>query len=446
MRLRQLTGLEREKLTPRSKRARRADRRRSRTILGNEQTLMAVVVDELEEIKEEYGDERRTEIVDVERRDRHRGADRAEEMVVTVTHGGYVKRNPKRCTGRRGAAAAASPARRRTRKTSSPQLFVASTHDTLLMFTNKGRVYSKKVFELPQAGRTAKGKAFVNLLALQEGEQVVALLPVREFSEGAFVFMATRRQIKKTSLDAFGNIRATGIIALTIDDDDDLVGGAHHRGASRPAARHAQRLGDPLPRGERPADGPHRPRRARHPPARGRTTSVVGMAVIPREEPATLLTVCERGYGKRTPTSRLPDQEPRRQGRHHHQDHRAQRQGGRPAPGHRRRRPDADHRRRQADPHAGRRHPDHRPQHPGRAPDPPRRRREKVVAMERIAEKEEGEAEVAPEVAAARAELEAAAAGRGRSGRREPTATRRTTPRARTTTDDERATSGDAED
>ena len=96
------------------------------------------------------------------------------------------------------------------------------------------------------------------------------------------------------------------------------------------------------------------------------------MAVIPREEPATLLTVCEQRLRQAHADVRLPDQEPRRQGRHHHQDHRAQRQGGRPAPGHRRRRPDADHRRRQADPHAGRRHPDHRPQHAGRAPDPPR--------------------------------------------------------------------------
>ena len=118
------------------------------------------------------------------------------------------------------------------------------------------------------------------------------------------------------------------------------------------------------------------------------------MAVVPREQPATLLTVCEHGYGKRTPDLGLPDQEPRRQGRHHHQDHRAQRQGGRPAHRDRRGRPDADHRRRQADPHAGRRHPDHRPQHPGRAPHPPRGARRRSWRWSAWPRRKKGEHEV----------------------------------------------------
>ena len=126
----------------------------------------------------------------------------AEEMVVTVTHGGYVKRNPKTLyraqrRGGRGITGAATH-----EEDFVAQLFVASTHDTLLMFTNKGRVYSKKMWEVPQAGRTAKGKAFVNLIPLQEGERVVALLPVREFSEGAFVVMATRRGLHQEDLAA----------------------------------------------------------------------------------------------------------------------------------------------------------------------------------------------------------------------------------------------------
>ena len=174
------------------------------------------------------------------------------------------------------------------------------------MVTNKGRAYSKKIWEVPQAGRTAKGKAFVNLIPLQEGERVVALLPVREFSEGAFVVMATRRgYIKKTSLDAFANIRTSGIIALTIPDDDDLVSVRITEGSAdiligtrngwairfreenvRPMGRTARGV-----RGIRLRDG---------------DDQVVGMAVVPREEPATLLTVCERGYGKRTPTSDYP--------------------------------------------------------------------------------------------------------------------------------------------
>ena len=299
-----------------------------------------------------------------------------EEMVVTVTHGGYVKRSPKTLyraqrRGGRGITGAATH-----EEDFVAQLFVASTHDTLLMLTNKGRAYSKKVWEVPQAGRTAKGKAFVNLIPLQEGERVVALLPVREFSEGAFVVMATRLgQIKKTSLDAFGNIRVSGIIALTHRRRRRSGQRAHHRGRVGPAARHAQRLGDPLPRGERPADGPLGPRRARHPPAPrvdGRRRRGRRHGGHPARGAGDAADRVREGLRQAHADVRLPDQEPRRQGRHHHQDHRAQRQGGRPAPGHRRRRSDADHRRRQADPHAGRRHPDHRPQHAGRAPDPPR--------------------------------------------------------------------------
>ena len=182
--LQRLTGLEREKL----ERGTRAVRPSTawRRSWADETVLMQVIIDELEEVRDAV--RRRAPHRDRRRRgrDRRRGLIADEEMVVTVTHGGYVKRSADdRCTGRRSAAAAASPAPRPTRRTSSPQLFVASTHDTLLMFTNKGRVYAKKVYEVP-AGRRAPPRArrFVNLLELQEGERVVALLPVREFSEG----------------------------------------------------------------------------------------------------------------------------------------------------------------------------------------------------------------------------------------------------------------------
>jgi len=309
MRLAKLTGLEREALLAEIKEVGELIARLE-AVLSTEQNLMAVVIEELEEVKEEYGDARRTELldgdvgeIDVE------DMIAPEEMVVTVTHGGYVKRSPKTLyraqrRGGRGITGAATH-----EEDFVAQLFVASTHDTLLMLTNKGRAYSKKVWEVPQAGRTAKGKAFVNLIPLQEGERVVALLPVREFSEGAFVVMATRLgQIKKTSLDAFGNIRVSGIIALTIADDDDLVSVRITEGAAdlllgtrngwairfreenvRPMGRSARGVrGIRLRQGSADAD------------------EVVGMAVIPRDEPATLLTVCEKGYGKRTPTSDYP--------------------------------------------------------------------------------------------------------------------------------------------
>src|SRR5258706_10178358 len=178
----------------------------------------------MEEVKTQFNDPRRTAIMEIAADIDIEDMIAPEEMVVTVTHGGYVKRNPKTLykaqrRGGRGITGAATH-----EEDFVAQLFVASTHDTLLMFTSKGRAYSKKVWEVPQAGRTAKGKAFVHLIPLQEGERVVALLPVREFSEGAFVVMATRAGlIKKTSLNLFANIRSSGIIALSIVDNDDLV-------------------------------------------------------------------------------------------------------------------------------------------------------------------------------------------------------------------------------
>src|SRR6185436_18972398 len=223
MRLAKLTGLEREALIAEMKEV-GALIAKLEDILGNEQVLMGVVVTELEEVKAQYGDPRRTELIDIDADIDIEDMIAPEEMVVTVTHGGYVKRNPKSLykaqrRGGRGVTGAAMH-----EEDFVAQLFVASTHDTLLMFTSQGRAYAKKVWEVPQAGRTAKGKAFVNLIPLQEGERVVALLPVREFSEGAFVVMVTRGGlIKKTSLNLFANIRSSGIIALGIVDKDSLV-------------------------------------------------------------------------------------------------------------------------------------------------------------------------------------------------------------------------------
>jgi DNA gyrase subunit A len=304
MRLAKLTGLEREGLVAEIKELALLIARLEE-ILASDAVLMSVVISELEEVKAAYNDSRRTEIsddiadIDIE------DMIAPEEMVVTVTHGGYVKRNPKTLykaqrRGGRGITGAATH-----EEDFVAQLFVASTHDTLLMFTNKGRAYSKKVYEVPQAGRTAKGKAFVNLIQLHEDERVVALLPVRDFSEGAFVVMTTRRGvIKKTTLAAFENIRVSGIIALSFGESDDLVAVRITEGSSdmllgtrngwairfreenvRPMGRTARGV-----RGIKLRDG----------------DEVVGMGVIPRESQATLLTVCEKGFGKRTPTGDYP--------------------------------------------------------------------------------------------------------------------------------------------
>ncbi len=305
MRLAKLTGLERDALLAEIKEV-AALIARLEGILGSESVLMAVVVTELEEVRKLYGDPRRTEITDVDVDINVEDMITPEEMVVTVTHGGYVKRNPKNLyraqrRGGRGVTGAATH-----EEDFVAQLFVASTHDTLLMFTNKGRAYSKKVWEVPQAGRTAKGKAFVNLIPLQDGERVVAMLPVREFSEGAFVVMATKRGvIKKTSLGLLGSIRVSGIIAVSIAEDDALVGVRITEGSSDLllgtrdgwAIRFREENVRPMGRTARGVRGIR---------LRGASDEVVGMGVIPRETPATLLTVCQRGFGKRTPTSDYP--------------------------------------------------------------------------------------------------------------------------------------------
>jgi DNA gyrase subunit A len=405
MRLAKLTGLERDALLAEIKEV-GALIARLEEILGSDQILMKVVTDELEAVKAEFGDDRRTELTDLDSDIDVEDMIVPEEMVVTVTHGGYVKRNPKTLyraqrRGGRGITGAATH-----EEDFVAQLFVASTHDTLLMLTNKGRAYSKKIWEVPQAGRTAKGKAFVNLIPLQEGERVVALLPVREFSEGAFVVMATRTgYIKKTSLDAFANIRSSGIIALSIPEDDDLVAVRITEGAADIligtrngwAIRFREENVRPMGRTARGVRG------IRLRVGDGDKDQVVGMSVIPREEPATLLTVCERGYGKRTPTSDYPTKN--RGGKGVITIKATERNGkvvslrlvsddddlmlitdggklirmpvdgiptiGRNTQGVRLIRLETD---------------------------------EKVVAMERMAEKEEGEHEVSPEVAAARAE------------------------------------------
>ncbi len=305
MRLAKLTGLEREALLAEIAEV-TALIARLEEILGSDTVLTKVIIDELEAVKKEYGDDRRTEILDIDVDIDVEDMIAPEEMVVTVTHGGYVKRNPKTLykaqkRGGRGVTGAATH-----EEDFVAQLFIASTHDTLLMFTSAGRVYAKKIWEIPQAGRTAKGKAFVNLIALQEGERVVALQPVREFSEGAFVVMATQKGIiKKTSLTAFSNIRASGIIALSIDDGDGLLGVRITEGSSDIllgtrngwAIRFKEENVRPMGRTARGVRGIR---------LRDAKDEVVGLAAVPREGAATLLTVCARGYGKRTPTSDYP--------------------------------------------------------------------------------------------------------------------------------------------
>ena len=280
------------------------------SILGSEKKLRKVIVSELEEVKKKYGDARRTVIQDeaVELSLEDLIAD--EQVAVTVSHSGYLKRTPistyrqqrRGGTGRKGMS---------TREEDFVErLFVASTHDYMLVFTNTGRVYWLKVYEIPEISAAGKGKAIASLVSLQPGENVRALLTVRDLEEeGKFVFFATRSgTVKKTPLKDFSNVQSRGIIAIGIDKEDELVAAnctdgnqiiflATHDGqAIRFDESDVRSMG-------RPAYG-----------VRGMDLSkgdyIVGMAITPKEhkkgkngdpdQSNLVLSVTEQGYGKRT--------------------------------------------------------------------------------------------------------------------------------------------------
>jgi len=223
MRLQRLTGLEREKIDAEYAEV-TALIARLEGILADPQKVLRVIIDELNEIKSKYGDERRTEIVasteDIDIEDMIV----EEDMVVTISHAGYIKRNAvslykSQHRGGRGKVGMGTKEEDFVEK-----IFIASTHHYLLVFTSAGKVHWLKVYQIPQAGRAAKGKAMVNLVSLAPGERVSATLPIREFVTDKYVVMATRKGIiKKTDLAAYSNPRTGGIIAISIDDDDELV-------------------------------------------------------------------------------------------------------------------------------------------------------------------------------------------------------------------------------
>ena len=224
MRLQRLTGLEQDKILDEYRELSRLIVT-LQGILDDQQKVLDIIVAELGEIKKKYGDERRTEIVgsvdDINIEDMIV----EEDMVVTVSHYGYIKRNPVSLyrSQRRGGKGKVGMGTKE--EDFVEKIFIASTHHYILIFTNLGRVYWLKVYQLPQAGRAAKGKAIVNLVNLSQGEGVAAILPVKEFVDGKYVIMVTRKGIvKKTDLVAYSHPRAGGIIAITIDEGDELIG------------------------------------------------------------------------------------------------------------------------------------------------------------------------------------------------------------------------------
>jgi DNA gyrase subunit A len=298
MRLARLTGLEREKLNQEALSLRGVITDLS-GILASETRLKDVIINELKAIQESYTDERRSELV------QHAGQFVAEDLivdedvVVTISHMGYVKRNPidlyrAQRRGGRGKTAAT------TRDEDFVEnVFVASTHSYVLIFTDQGKVYWLKVHEIPQAGRTSRGKPIINLLRTGKNEKIAAVLPVKEFSEGLFVSMVSAKgYIKKTDLMVFSSPRPSGLIALTIEDNDALIGVSLTNGEQDVLI--ATRMGQAIRFSEkdvRPMGRTARGVRALNLKKDG--DAVVGKIIL--DDPSKqILTVSELGYGKRT--------------------------------------------------------------------------------------------------------------------------------------------------
>ena len=296
MRLQRLTGLQREELFKEMLELLR-DISRLRDILANDTSLLEVIKGELKEIRDRYGDERRTKIVAEVGELAAEDLIADEPMVVTLSHAGYVKRSPldeyrAQKRGGRGKTGAATK-----EDDFVTDLFIASTHATLMPITTRGRLYWVKVHEIPAAGRSARGKAIINLIQLQPGEQLTTVLVTRGFPENQFVFFATRKGVvKRTDLASFANMRSSGLIALGIEDGDSLVAAKITDGTKDILLSTAEGMSIRFPESEvrsmgRTAYGVKGIALEEH-------DEVVGADLV--EPGTTILTVTENGYGKRT--------------------------------------------------------------------------------------------------------------------------------------------------
>jgi DNA gyrase subunit A len=309
--LRRLTSLEREKIEAEHKETEETITR-LRQILADPKELDKLIAAELTDIRKEFADERRTQIIEAEGDFSIEDLIVEEDVLVTVTHGGYIKRTPLSLyrTQRRGG-------RGKIGATTSEEDFVehlvaVGTHDRLLFFTNAGKVYEKKAYELPEGGRAARGRSIANLLSLANDESLSAFRPVPKDTAGKYVFFATRRgMVKKTELDQFANIRATGIIAINLEEGDELIGVRVTDGNQQivlstregQAIRFNEEEARPMGRGTFGVTGMELESRS---VKDGKTVTllndeVVSIAVARDDE--TLLTASEKGYGKRTPAA-----------------------------------------------------------------------------------------------------------------------------------------------
>ena len=298
MRLKTLSGLQREKIEEEYKQLMELIAH-LREILNNEQLVYDIIKEDLEEVKTKFGDERLTKIKPAEGDIEEEDLIKEEQTIVALTHFGYIKRMPADTykSQRRGGKGITGISTRADDFVT--EIFTASTHDTILFFSNKGKLYRLRGYEIPEAGRTAKGTAIVNLLSLDPGEKITAVIPISNFAEGKYLLMATQKGfIKKTSLTEYNSARKTGLQAITLKEDDELITVRLTDGQDnvvlvtedgmsitfseqdvRPMGRTAQgvigiKLGD--------------------------EAKVIGMESIIAGANATLLAITEHGFGKRT--------------------------------------------------------------------------------------------------------------------------------------------------
>ena len=223
MRLQRLTGLEREKIVEEYQGLIK-DIERFKAILDSPAMVLQVIREEIEEIQGQFGDDRRTEILEAVEDIDMEDLIAEEDMVVTISHDGYIKRNPSSLYRAQRRGGKGLTGARPKEEDFVEHLFVASSHDYFLFFSNAGRVYWKKVHEIPEGGRMSKGKAIVNLLDLKKNERIATILPVRDFEEGKYVVMATKNGlVKKTELTAYSHPRSVGTLGLKINEDDELI-------------------------------------------------------------------------------------------------------------------------------------------------------------------------------------------------------------------------------
>ena len=298
MRLKTLSGLQREKIDEEYNELMKLIEY-YREVLSSERLVFDIIKKELTEIKEKYGDERKTKIAAAEGEIDVEDLIKEEQSVITLSHFGYIKRMPVDTykSQKRGGKGITGIATRE--EDFVKQIFTASTHDIILFFSNKGKLYRLKGYEVPEAGRTAKGTAIVNLLSLDPGEKISAVIPINNFSEGKYLLMGTKNGlIKKTALTEYNSARKTGLLAITLKDDDELIDVRLTDGEDNVVM--VTKKGMSITFDEKDVRPVGRTAQGVIGIRLDEDDSVIGMESIISNIKGTLLAITENGFGKRT--------------------------------------------------------------------------------------------------------------------------------------------------